>query len=112
MGFHTREGFHSVFSSVTADRNTDRLSFTQTVPSEAVGGAADEIGGGWCYYNDLCFTGEANVIKSVARAENLGVDRAARYRLERYRTDELARAASHYYINLSARLCKQTRQPH
>ncbi|MCX6631307.1 MAG: TonB-dependent receptor [Candidatus Solibacter sp.] len=40
VGFHTREGFHSTFSSVTADRNTDRLTFTQTVPSEAVGGAA------------------------------------------------------------------------
>ncbi len=40
LGFHTREGFHSTFSSVTADRNTDRLTFTQTVPSEAVGGAA------------------------------------------------------------------------
>jgi outer membrane cobalamin receptor len=39
-GFHTREGFHSTFSSVTADRNTDRLSFTQTVPSDATGGAA------------------------------------------------------------------------
>jgi outer membrane receptor protein involved in Fe transport len=40
MGFHTREGFHSVFDSVTADRNTDRLSYTQTVPSDALGGAA------------------------------------------------------------------------
>jgi len=38
-GFHTREGFHSTFSSVTADRNTDRLSFTQTVPSDATGGS-------------------------------------------------------------------------
>jgi hypothetical protein len=40
------------------------------------------------------------------------VDRAARYRLKRYRSHELARAASHHYIDLSARLCKQTRQPH
>jgi len=39
-GFHTREGFHSTFSSVTADRNTDRLSFTQTVPNDATGGSA------------------------------------------------------------------------
>ena len=30
---------HLLFS-VTADRNTDRLSFTQTVPSDATGGAA------------------------------------------------------------------------
>jgi len=40
LGFHTREGFHATFSSVTADRNTDRLSYSQTVPSQAVGGAA------------------------------------------------------------------------
>lgn len=40
LAFHTREGFHSTFSSVTPDRNTDRLSYTQTVPSQAVGGAA------------------------------------------------------------------------
>jgi outer membrane cobalamin receptor len=39
-GFHTREGFRSSFSSVSADRNTERITFTQTVPSEAVGGAA------------------------------------------------------------------------
>jgi outer membrane cobalamin receptor len=39
LGFHTQEGFHSTFSSVSADRNTDRLSYTQTVPSHADGGA-------------------------------------------------------------------------
>jgi outer membrane cobalamin receptor len=39
VGFHTREGFHSTFDTVTPDRNTDRLTFTQTVHSEAVGGA-------------------------------------------------------------------------
>ena len=40
LGFHTREGFHSTFSSVTADRNTERLTYSQTVPSDATGGAA------------------------------------------------------------------------
>jgi outer membrane receptor protein involved in Fe transport len=40
VGFHTREGYRASFSSVSADRNTERLSYTQTVPSEAVGGAA------------------------------------------------------------------------
>ena len=41
MGFHTREGFHSTFDSVTgATRNIDTLSFWQTVPSDATGGAA------------------------------------------------------------------------
>ena len=36
----SREGFHSSFSSVSANRNTERLTYTQTVPSEAAGGAA------------------------------------------------------------------------
>jgi outer membrane cobalamin receptor len=40
LGYHSREGFHSSFSSVSADRNTERLTYTQTVPSEAAGGAA------------------------------------------------------------------------
>ena len=40
LGFHTREGFRSSFSAVTADRNRETLSYLQTVPSEAVGGAA------------------------------------------------------------------------
>ena len=40
MGFHTQEGFHSTFSSVTADRNTERLTYSQTVPSDATGGSA------------------------------------------------------------------------
>jgi outer membrane cobalamin receptor len=40
LAFHTREGFHSTFDSVSAGRNTDSLTYSQTVPSEAVGGAA------------------------------------------------------------------------
>ncbi len=40
LGFHTREGFHSTFSSVTNNRNTERLTYSQTVPSDATGGAA------------------------------------------------------------------------
>jgi hypothetical protein len=39
LGYHTREQYHSSFSSVSADRNTERITFTQTVPSEAVGAA-------------------------------------------------------------------------
>jgi outer membrane receptor protein involved in Fe transport len=38
--YSTREGFHATFSSVPANRQTERLTFTQAVPSEAVGGAA------------------------------------------------------------------------
>ncbi len=40
VGFHTREAFRSTFSSVSADRNTERLTFQQTVPAQATGGAA------------------------------------------------------------------------
>jgi outer membrane cobalamin receptor len=40
MGFHTREQFHSSFTAVNAQRTTERITFLQTVPSEAVGGAA------------------------------------------------------------------------
>ena len=40
LGFHTQEGFHATFDSVTNNRNTDMLSYSQTVPSDAVGGAA------------------------------------------------------------------------
>jgi outer membrane cobalamin receptor len=39
-GFRTQEGFHSTFDSVTGGRNIDSLSYRQTVPSHAEGGAA------------------------------------------------------------------------
>ncbi|MGD0771844.1 MAG: TonB-dependent receptor [Candidatus Solibacter sp.] len=39
-GFYTQEGFHSTFDSVTGNRNTDVLSYTQSVPTQAEGGAA------------------------------------------------------------------------
>jgi outer membrane receptor protein involved in Fe transport len=39
LAFHTREQFHSGFSSITADRKTERITFRQTVPAEAEGGA-------------------------------------------------------------------------
>jgi outer membrane receptor protein involved in Fe transport len=38
--FHMREGFHSSFSSVNANRTVERLTFLQTVPSQASGGSA------------------------------------------------------------------------
>ena len=38
--FHSREQFHSSFSAISADRNTERLTMLQTVPAEATGGAA------------------------------------------------------------------------
>jgi outer membrane receptor protein involved in Fe transport len=39
-GFHTREEFRSSFSAIGAGRATERITFLQTVPAEAVGGAA------------------------------------------------------------------------
>ena len=40
LGYHSREGFHSSFSSISADRKTERLTYLQTVPSQGSGGAA------------------------------------------------------------------------
>jgi outer membrane cobalamin receptor len=39
IGFHTQEQFHSTFSSVSADRDTERLTSRQTVPLQDTGGA-------------------------------------------------------------------------
>jgi outer membrane cobalamin receptor len=40
LGFHTREEFRATFSAIATDRVTERITFRQSVPSEAVGGAA------------------------------------------------------------------------
>ena len=40
LGYHVREQYHSSFTTVSADRNTERISYLQTVPSQATGGAA------------------------------------------------------------------------
>jgi len=40
LAFHTQEQYHSTFSSVSADRNSENLASRQTVPSYDVGGAA------------------------------------------------------------------------
>jgi len=39
LGFHTQEQFHSTFSAVSADRNSERLTSRQTVPIQDTGGA-------------------------------------------------------------------------
>ena len=39
LGFHTQEQFHSTYSSVSADRDTERLTSRQTVPIQDTGGA-------------------------------------------------------------------------
>ena len=40
LAFRTQEGFHATFSSIPANRQTEKLIYGQTVPSEATGGAA------------------------------------------------------------------------
>ena len=40
LAFHTQEQFHSTFSSVSPDRNSERLTSRQTVPAYDIGGAA------------------------------------------------------------------------
>lgn len=37
LGFHTRENFRSAFSAIAANRNSERLTFSQNVPSEGTG---------------------------------------------------------------------------
>jgi outer membrane cobalamin receptor len=39
LGYHTRETYRATFSAVAVDRNSERLTFLQRVPSEAVGAA-------------------------------------------------------------------------
>ncbi|MGI8961027.1 MAG: TonB-dependent receptor plug domain-containing protein [Bryobacteraceae bacterium] len=39
LAFHTREQYHSTFSSVASDRDSERLTSRQTVPTEDIGGA-------------------------------------------------------------------------
>jgi outer membrane cobalamin receptor len=40
VGFHTQAQFHATFSSLSADRDIEKLTARQTVPEEDVGGAA------------------------------------------------------------------------
>ena len=49
IGFHSREQFHAAFSAVTNNRNTEKLSYLQTVPSQSAGGSAlwNHSGGWW-----------------------------------------------------------------
>jgi outer membrane cobalamin receptor len=39
LGYHTRQEYHASFSAVSADRNTERITFLQSVPATAEGGA-------------------------------------------------------------------------
>ena len=39
LAYHTRAEYHASFSAISADRNTDRLTYIQQVPSEGTGAA-------------------------------------------------------------------------
>ena len=39
LGYHTRQEYHASFSAVSANRNVETITFLQSVPAEAVGGA-------------------------------------------------------------------------
>ena len=39
LGYRTQEEYHANFSAIAADRNSERISSTQQVPSESTGGA-------------------------------------------------------------------------
>src|SRR6185295_11096145 len=39
LAYHTREQYHASFSSVSTNRNTETITYLQTVPSQATGGA-------------------------------------------------------------------------
>ena len=75
-------------------------------------GTPDKVSGRWSNDNYVGLTREADVIESVTGTKDFRVDRSARDCFECDWADELARAASHYYVDLSPGLCKQTRQPH
>jgi outer membrane cobalamin receptor len=49
LGFHQRQQFHASFSAIAADRQTERLTSNQSVPSNATGGAgfANVRAAGW-----------------------------------------------------------------
>src|SRR5436305_14549276 len=84
----------------------------QQVIRQTVRGAADEVRRRWCDDDDASFASKSDVIQRMTRPEHFCVGGSPWPCLERYRADELARAASHDHVDFSARLCKQTRQPH
>jgi len=85
---------------------------SEQIVGKTVRGATDKISSRWSDNDDLCLAGEPDVIERVARTKDLGVHRPTSNCLERDRSNELARAASHYHIDFSSCLRKQTRQPH
>ena len=66
LGYYTTEQFHATFSTILAGRNTERLNYNQTVPSNGAGGAAY-----WTHRESRWhFTGGAD----VQRAEGVSTD--------------------------------------
>lgn len=66
LGWHTREEFRSSFSAIAADRNTERLTYNQTVPATQIGGAA--------FYRYTRSSGEILAGADVSRVEGFSND--------------------------------------
>jgi hypothetical protein len=84
----------------------------QKIVGKPVGRAADEVRRSRSYNYEIGFARQPDVIQRVAGTKDFSVNRPASNRFEGDRANELARSASHYYIDFGAGLCKQTRQPH
>ena len=84
----------------------------QEVISQTMCRAANEIGGRWRNDNHVRFASESDMVEGVSGSEDLRVHLPPGYCFERDRADELPSGASHYDVDLSPRLRKQTRQPH
>lgn len=82
------------------------------IVGEPVSRAADEVCRSRSYNYEIGFARQPDVIQRVAGTKDFSVNRPASNRFESDRSNELARSASHYYIDFGAGLCKQTRQPH
>jgi hypothetical protein len=98
------------------DEQNLRLSSEEARGEEIIGKtmcrATHEICGRRRNDDDVCFASEPDVVERVSGSEDLGVDLPPRDSFEGDRADELPSSASHYYVDLSPRLRKQTRQPH
>jgi outer membrane cobalamin receptor len=66
LGYHTREEFRATFSAIGANRATERLTYRQVVPSQAVGAAA------YWSHNDSAYNLLAGA--DTERAEGVSTD--------------------------------------
>jgi len=73
--------------------------------------ARHEVSGRGCDDDELSGSRQVNVVKRVACLNQLGVNRSAGQRLERYGPDEFSRRPREHHIDFRRRLREQPRQP-